>query len=270
MRINKVYKCSNSLAQMVTAAFYTILSVIIVSLVSLVGIITLFFGKKKIDYLLPILISISAGTLFGGAFFHLIPEAVEKLGSFGVSISLLILSGIIIFFFLDKLIHWRHSHIESSLIHSTKENNPSMAYLNILGDGFHNFLDGLIIAGSYLVSIPTGIATTIAVVIHETPQEIADFGVLMYSGLSKWKALLFNFFSATLAIAGAIVGLVLGTQSEMFITVIVPFAGGAFIYIAGSNLIPELLRKNHGLKTLLQQLFAFIIGIAIMYGLLFL
>ena len=249
---------------------YTIISVIVVSLVSFVGIITLFFRKKKIDRLLLILVSISAGTLFGGAFFHLIPEAVEESGSFSVSISFLILAGITIFFLLDKLIHWRHSHTESSLIHTTKENKPSVAYLNLLGDGFHNFLDGLIIAGSYLVSIPTGIATTIAVVIHETPQEIADFGVLMYSGLSKWKALLFNFFSATLAIAGAIVGLILGTQSEIFMVAIVPFAGGAFIYIAGSNLIPELLRKNHGLKILLQQFLAFIVGIIIMYGLLFL
>jgi|TARA_B100001964_G_scaffold97168_1_gene108778 zinc and cadmium transporter len=255
---------------MVMTTLYTIISVIVVSLVSFVGIITLFFRKKKIDRLLLILVSISAGTLFGGAFFHLIPEAVEESGSFSVSISFLILAGITIFFLLDKLIHWRHSHTESSLIHTTKENKPSVAYLNLLGDGFHNFLDGLIIAGSYLVSIPTGIATTIAVVIHETPQEIADFGVLMYSGLSKWKALLFNFFSATLAIVGAIVGLILGTQSEIFIAAIVPFAGGAFVYIAGSNLIPELLRKNHGLKILLQQFLAFIVGIIIMYGLLFL
>ena len=249
---------------------YTIISVIIVSLVSLVGIVTLFFRKKKIESLLQILLSISAGTLLGGAFLHLIPEAVEESGSFSVSISLLILAGIIVFFLLDKLIHWKHSHTESSLIHTIKENNPSIAYLNLLGDGVHNFLDGLIIAGSYLVSIPTGIATTIAVVIHETPQEIADFGVLMYSGLSKWKALFYNFLTATLAIVGAILGLILGTQSESLMAAIVPFAGGAFVYIAGSNLIPELLRKNHGLKILLQQFLAFLVGIIIMYGLLFL
>ena len=254
---------------MVMPIFYIIISVIFVSLVSLVGIIVLFFGKKKINNLLPILVSISAGTLFGGAFFHLIPESVEKIGSFSVSISFLILAGVTSFFLLDKLIHWKHSHIGSSLIHSTKESNPSIAYLNLLGDGFHNFLDGLIIAGSYLISIPTGIATTIAVVIHETPQEIADFGVLVYSGLSRWKALLFNFFSATLAIVGAVVGLILGVQSEIFVKAIVPFAGGVFIYIAGSNLIPELLRKNHELKVLFYQFLAFIMGIILMYGLLF-
>lgn len=248
---------------------YTILSVIIVSLVSFVGIVTLFFTKREIDRLLLTLVSISAGTLFGGAFLHLIPEAVEESGSFSVSISLLILSGITFFYLLDKLIHWKHSHSKSLLVHVKEENKLNMAYINLLGDGFHNFLDGLIIAGSYLVSIPTGIATTLAIVIHETPQEIADFGVLIYSGLSKGKALLFNFFSATLAIVGAIIGLILGAQSESFIEYIVPFAGGAFIYIAGSNLIPELLRKDRGLKDLFQQLFAFIAGITIMYGLLF-
>lgn len=246
---------------------YTIASVVAVSLVSLAGIVTIFFGKKKIDNLLLTLVSISVGTLFGGAFLHLIPEAVEESGEFSVSISFLILAGVVVFFVLDKLIHWRHSHIGLSLIHTRKANKASIVYLNLLGDGFHNFLDGLIIAGSYLVSIPTGIATTIAVVIHETPQEIADFGVLVYSGLPKRKALLFNFFTATLAIVGAIVGLILGAQSEIFISAIVPFAGGAFIYIAGSNLIPELLKDNRGLKDLLQQFFALMLGILIMYGL---
>lgn len=247
---------------------YTITSVIAVSLISLVGIITIFFGKKKIDHLLLTLVSISAGTLFGGAFLHLIPEAVEGLGKFSISISLLILGGIIVFFVLDKIIHWKHLHTKSSIIHTEETKRASMAYLNLFGDGFHNFLDGLIIAGSYLVSIPTGIATTVAVIIHETPQEIADFGVLVYSGFSRRKALLFNFLTATLAIIGAIVGLTLGARSEVFISAIVPFAAGAFIYIAGSNLIPELLKKNEGLKDLFQQLFAFILGISIMYGLL--
>jgi len=253
---------------MVGVAFYTIVSVIIVSLVSFVGIITLFFNKKKIENLLLALVSVSAGTLFGSAFFYLIPGAVEKEGSFSISISFLILTGITIFFLLDKLIHWKHHHAESSLIH-TGEKSHSMAHLNLIGDGFHNFLDGLIIAGSYLVSIPTGIATTISVVIHEVPQEIVDFGVLTYSGLSRWKALFFNFLSAILAIVGAIVGIIFGAQSETFIRIVVPFAAGAFIYIAGSNLIPELLRKNHELKTLIQRFIAFIVGIALMYGLLF-
>lgn len=248
---------------------YAILSVVIVSLVSLIGIVTVFFNKKKIDQILFILVSISAGTLFGGAFLHLIPEAVETLGEFSVSLSMRILLGIIVFFVLDKLVHWKHAHNNPLKIHTKEKNNAGMAYLNLLGDGVHNLLDGLVIAGSYLVSIPTGIATTIAVVIHETPQEIADFGVLMYSGFSRNKALLFNFLSAALAIVGTIIGLSLGERSGAFIDTIVPFTGGAFIYIAGSNLIPEILKENRGLKDLLQQLFAFVMGIMIMYALLF-
>jgi len=149
--------------------------------------------RKKIDHLLLTLVSVSAGTLFGGAFLHLIPEAVEELGEFDISISFLVLAGIVVFFVTDKLIHWRHLHKELSVTRTKEATKANIAYLNLLGDGFHNFLDGLIITGSYLVSLPTGIATTIAVIIHETPQEIADFGVLVYSGMSKRKALLFNF-----------------------------------------------------------------------------
>ena len=253
---------------MVSIAFYIIIIVIVGSLVSFFGIITLFFNKMKVENLLLTLISVSAGTLFGSAFFHLIPEAVEKEGSFSVFISLLILTGIMIFFLLDKLIHWKHYRVESSLMHMG-DSKRSMAYLNLIGDGFHNLIDGLIIAGAYLVSIPTGIAATISVIIHEAPQEIVDFGVLMYSGLSRRKALFFNFLSAVLAIVGAIIGIIFGAQSETFIKIIVPFAAGAFIYIAGFNLIPELLRKNYKLKTLIQRFIAFIIGIAFMYGLLF-
>jgi zinc and cadmium transporter len=251
-----------------TIIIYSILSVTIVSLVSLAGVVTLFFGKKKINNLLHTLVSLSAGTLFGGAFLHLIPEAVEEAGSFTTSISLLILAGITVFFILDKLIHWNHSHSESSLVHTRENTGKSVAHLNLLGDGIHNLLDGMLIAGAYLVSIPTGIATTIAIIIHETPQEIADFGVLLYSGLSKKKALLFNFLSATLAIIGVIIGLVLGAQLENFIAMILPFAGGAFVYIAGSNLIPELLQKNHKLTGLIKQLLVFALGIGIMYALL--
>jgi len=255
---------------MITTTIYTILSVVIVSLVSFVGIITLLFGKKKIDKLLMILVNISAGTMLGGTFLHLIPNAVKDAGSFSIFISFFILIGIGSFFLLDKLIHWKHNHPEPSLIHTAQESNPSIAYLNLLGDGIHNFLDGLIIAGSYLISIPTGIAVTIGVIAHETPQEIADFGVLLYSGLSKTKALLYNFYSAITAILGGIIGLVIGTGSEIFMAFIIPFAAGNFIYIAGSNLIPEILQKHPKLKTSLAEFLWFLLGIVIMYGLLFL
>lgn len=245
---------------------YTLISVLIVSIVSLLGVLVIFIGDKKLNNLLLGLVSLSAGTLFGGAFLHLIPEAVESKGYFGISISFLILSGIIIFFIIDKIIHWNHSHKKSKVTHSIEvDEKLRIGYINLIGDGVHNFIDGLIIAGSYLVSIPIGIAATIAVVVHETPQELADFGVLLYAGFSKFRALMFNFFSAALAIVGAVVGLIIGTRSEVFLSSIIPFAGGAFIYIAGSQLIPELFHKEHNSKDLIQHLVMFIMGVFIMY-----
>lgn len=254
---------------MISVIVFTIMSVIIVSFVSFIGIITLFFRREKINNLIILLVSTSAGTLFGGAFLHMIPEAIEKNNGFGISISLLALLGIVIFFVLDNLIHWGHSYSQSSLMHTKDNSNIGIAYLNLLGDGLHNFLDGLIIAGSYLISISTGIAATIAIVIHEAPQEIADFGVLVYAGLSKSKALFFNFISASFAILGSIIGLIIGLKSEIFINSTVPFAAGAFIYIAGSNLIPELLHSGYKLNDLIKKSIAIVIGMALMYGLLF-
>ena len=243
---------------------YIFASVILVSLVSLVG---LFFVSKQLQFknrMLLFLVSLSAGTLFGGAFLHLLPEAVEKQG-FTLQISFLLLSGVVIFFVLEKFIQWRHCHGHGKHNPHHVSQNPKkhIAILNLFGDGLHNFLDGLVIAGSYLVSIPTGIATTIAVVIHEIPQEIADFGVLLYSGFSRGKALLLNFLSAIVAVLGAIVGIMISSRSQMFIQWILPFAAGGFVYIAGSNLIPEL-HKECDAKDTFWHLFAIILGIGLM------
>ncbi len=258
---------------MALIGIYVILSVIIVSLISLLGVFSFFFHQQKMKEVLLLLVSLSAGTLFGGAFLHLLPEAVKRSG-FSIRISLLVLAGVLVFFVLEKFIHWHHCHSHGDdtqkhvLMH--KSHHPHhIAPLNLLGDALHNFVDGLVIAGSYLVSVPAGIATTIAVIVHEVPQELADFGVLLYSGLSKWKALLFNFLSAAVAIVGAIVGLAFGSQSEAFIAFILPFAAGGFVYIAGSNLIPEL-HKECGLEDSFWHFVVMVFGIAIMVGLLFL
>ena len=247
---------------------YILVSVILVSLVSFIGAFSLFLQKKNLNEFLLLLVSLSAGTLFGGAFLHLLPEAVEKNG-FTLQVSLLLLGGVITFFVLEKFIHWRHCHVHGTpdLQKHQSHHPPSIAVLNLTGDALHNLLDGLVIAGSYLVSIPTGIATTIAVVLHEVPQEIADFGVLLYAGWSRWKALLFNFLSAAVAIVGAIIGIVLGARSEAFTQIILPFAAGGFVYIAGSNLIPEL-HKECGLKDSLWHFVALLLGVGLMVVLL--
>ncbi|MBI2151398.1 ZIP family metal transporter [Candidatus Woesearchaeota archaeon] len=245
---------------MLEAILYTLISVLVVSLISFVGVLTFFFKTKKISHLLLILVSVSAGSLFGGAFLHLLPEIVRKKG-FTTTISLLILLGIVLFFILEKIIHWHRCHYTHW--HSETE-REHIGWLNLIGDGVHNFIDGLVIAGSYLIDTHLGLATTLAVILHEIPQEIADFGVLIFSGFSRFKALFFNFCSAAVAILGAIVGLALGTKSEAYVDLIIPIAAGGFIYIAGSNLIPELHKECQLFKESLRYFLGFIIGMTLM------
>ena len=259
---------------MVLASLYAIISVIVVSLVSLVGIVSLILTENRLHKILLLLVSLSAGTLMGGAFLHLLPEVVEERG-FTLAVSFSALGGVLIFFLLEKLIHAHHCdtlpHEQSHLHHEPHlhAHKQHIGVLTLFGDGLHNLLDGLVIAGAYLVSVPTGVATTLAVVLHEVPQEIADFGVLLYSGFSKWKALFYNFLSAAAAIVGAIIGLILGARSEAFTLFILPFAAGGFVYIAGSTLIPEL-HKECGWKESLWHISFFVLGIILMWAVLLL
>jgi len=220
--------------------------------------------EEKLKRLLLYLVSFSAGGLFGDAFIHLIPEAAGENG-FGLQVSLYILIGIIASFIVEKFFQWRHCHIPTS-----EEHPHTFAYMNLFGDAVHNFIDGLIIGGSYLASIPgysLGVATTLAVVFHEIPQEIGDFGVLIYGGFNKSKALFFNFSTALTAIFGAIVALGLGFYIQGSIPFLVPFAAGNFIYIAGSDLIPELRKEEPGLLKSTLQLTAFVLGVLVLLSL---
>ena len=228
------------------------------SLISLAGVLTLAMKKSKLESILIFLVSFAVGGLLGGAFIHLLPEIVEKQG-FTISVSLSLLSGILVFFVLEKFIHWRHCHVPTS-----KKHPHPLAVMNLVGDGFHNFIDGMIIAGSYLVAIPIGITTTVAVILHEIPQEIGDFGVLLYAGFSKKKALFFNFLSALTAVLGAGLTLTIGKIIPNFSLFIVPFTAGGFIYIAGSDLIPELHKQNLSASRSIVQFLALVLGILIM------
>ena len=237
---------------------YSLISVVIVSLVSLVGVITLAIKVDKLKRILIYLVSFSAGALLGGAFLHLIPEAINEIG-YSLNFALLLISGIFLFFILEKYVHWRHCH------EPTSESHPHhLASMNLVGDGLHNFIDGLIIAASYLISIPLGIAATLAIVFHEIPQEIGDFGILLHSGLSKGKAILYNLLSASLAIMGVVIGLLLGSSVQSFTIYILPVAAAGFIYIATADLIPELHKETKMFKSL-GQLVSFLIGVALMY-----
>lgn len=203
------------------------------------------------------MISFSAGALLGDAFIHLLPELVEEIG-FTLKLSLYVLTGIAASFIVEKVIHWRHCH------HPTTQNHPHpFAWMNLFGDAAHNLIDGLIIGAAYLVNIPVGIATTLAVILHEIPQEIGDFGILLHGGFSKKKALLLNFATALTAFLGVTVALILGAYVENITHFLIPFAAGGFIYIAAADLIPELHKEVKVSRSLIQ--FAlFVLGIALM------
>jgi len=243
------------------AWLYTLISVLLISLVSFVGVFTLTLKLQTLKKILLLFVSFSAGALLGGAFFHLLPEAAEE--GFSSSVSLSLISGIIFFFILEKIICWRHCH------QPTTKNHPHpFAFTNLIGDAFHNFIDGVIIATAFTVSIPLGLSTSIAVFLHEVPQEIGDFGVLIHGGFKPLKALTLNFLSAATAIIGAITTMIITSQTKEFSQILIPFTAGGFIYIALSDLIPELHKETNVKKSLLQ-LACLSLGLFIMFILTF-
>ena len=244
----------------------TLISVLAVSAISLVGAVTLYFRVDFLRKILLFLVSFSAGALLGDVFLHLLPEAVENASSV-LGVSVLILAGITLFFVLEKFIHWFHRHEYTHWFLPPHEDRTKivhpMALTNLIGDGLHNLIDGMVIAGSFMISVPVGVATTLAVMFHEIPQEIGNFGVLIHSGLSRRRALWFNFLSALTAVFGAVAVLLAGTRSETLITFIVAVTIGGFVYIAGSDLIPEL-HKEQSMRNAAYQVLFFALGISVM------
>ena len=237
---------------------YAIISVAIVSLISLLGVLTLQIKVQKLKQIMIYFISFSAGSMFAGVFLHMLPEIVKEIG-FTTQVSMMVLLGIIISFILEKIIHWRHCHMPV-----TKTHIHHVGIMSLTGDAMHNFIDGIIIGVSFLVDTSVGMATTFAVIFHEIPQEIADFGILIHSGFSKKKALLMNFLISLFAFLGLAIALMIGTKVENLIHYAIPIAAGNFIYIAGADMIPELHKETKLSKSLIQLL-SFIAGIAIMY-----
>ncbi len=241
---------------------YSLASVFIVSLVSIIGIVALQIKVEKLRKILIYMISFSAGALIGDAFIHLLPELAKE--GLKLSYSLTIIFGVLLFFSLEKVVHWRHCHMPI-----TKTHVHPFAYMNLFGDGLHNFIDGLIIAGSYLISVPAGIATTTAVILHEIPQEMGDFGVLIHGGFTRIKAILLNLLTALTAFLGVIFALTLNNYISNIEGYLISLAIGGFLYIAGSDLIPEL-HKETKISVSLIQILTFILGVLVMIGLLFL
>lgn len=232
-------------------------SVFVVSLISLLGVFSLYFSKKALERISFLLVSFSVGSLFGGAFFHLLPEAFEHFKE-SFLVSFLVLFGIFAFFILEKALRWRHCHIQIS-----KDHPHPLALMNLVGDAVHNLIDGMIIGASFMANTSLGIATTIAVIFHEIPQEMGDFGVLIHAGVKPKKAIFFNFLSSLFAFLGVLISFLAGPNIKDYAFYLLPIAAGGFIYIAGSDLIPELHKKER-LKASLFQILLMILGTLVM------
>ncbi len=240
---------------METIWFYTLASVFAGSLVSLLGVIALGFNERFLRSTLSYLVSFSAGALLGDVFLHIFPEMAEM--SFGVKEGAYFLGGIVIFFVLERFILWHHSHGDH------EEKVHSMVYLSMFGDSLHNFIDGMVIAASFLVSPVLGFASAIAVIFHEIPQEIGQFAILIHGGWPKSKALWYNFLSALTAVAGAVIVLVFARNLEVAPTLLLAIAGSSFIYIAMADLIPELHQEASTRRSAIQFVW-FLLGIGVM------
>jgi zinc and cadmium transporter len=247
---------------------YALGSVFLVSALSLVGALSFKLRANVLKRLVFVLVGLSVGALFGDVFIHLLPELFD--GSSNVLYSsLTVLLGIALFFILEKFLRWRHSHeVHAHTGPDCPEPSSPLSTIVLVGDGVHNLIDGLIIGASYLVSIPVGLATTLAVALHEIPQEIGDFGVLLHAGLSRARALLYNFLSGLASVAGVGVVLVFGTNVSVT-SALLSFTVGGFIYIAGSDLVPEL-HKTNGVRASLVQFVAIGAGVGLMLLLLLL
>lgn len=227
---------------------------VLMSAIAMVGSVTLFLKPETLNRLLLPLVAFAAGSLIGGAFFHMIPAALDGHdNSLGIGIA--VVAGFTTFFVLEQLLHWHHCHRAQS------DCKQPLTYLILIGDALHNFLGGLAIAGTFLIDIRLGITSWLAAAAHEIPQELGDFGVLVHGGWSRRRALLFNVLSGLTFLVGGL--LAYGLSFRMDVSWLIPFAAGNFLYIGASDLVPEV-NKHHDLKANSIHLLAFVLGLALL------
>jgi len=226
--------------------------------IALIGATTLTLRDKTLHRLLLPLVALSAGSLLGGAFFHMIPESIEKTGT-NLTVYIYVVMGFTFFLLIEQLLHWHHCHREET---GCKSKKPQ-TYLILIGDGIHNFIGGIAVAGTFLIDIRLGISTWLAAAAHEVPQEIGDFGVLVHGGLSRKKALIYNFISATPFLFGGLLTYLLSFSDWIYY--LIPFAAGNFIYIGASDLVPEV-NKHRNFSNSILHFICFCIGILILLG----
>ncbi len=247
---------------------YILTAILIISLTAFVGIFTLSLKEEKMKKIIPFLVALSTGALLGGFFIHLLPKleilSIKRHIHFE-NLTLLILGGILLFFIIEKILHL---HQNSNRNHCENCNNTikTSGYLILFSDGFHNFLDGVAIASAFLTDIHLGVITTIIIFAHELPQEFGDFGVLLNAGFERMKALWFNFLSGLTAMLGAILTIFVSNFIQNIGIYLTAIAGGSFIYLALSSLIPELHNHKHTKSSqIIIEFFFVLLGITIMW-----
>lgn len=241
---------------------YALLATLFVSLLSLVGALTLYKKFTQGNWRRRF-IGLAIGTLLGLAFFDLLPEAVEAWKN-PRSLFTAVLISVFGFFVIEKIVHHHHCRCEQNERHA--KNKPHLIVNNLIGDGLHNFIDGTIIAGAFLTDVRLGMATTLAVALHEIPQELSDFSILIYAGLAKAKAISYNLLSALISVLGAVMVFVLAERVAQIVPILLAVAAGNFTYLAMADLIPELQNEDNG-QRVLGQLFWVGLGIAVIYAL---
>jgi zinc and cadmium transporter len=250
-------------------------SVAVVSLISLVGAAA---GSRALNrhMVLLALVALAAGSLLGDAVIHLLPDAVERWDGFPLAMSLVLLAGFLLFFVLEVVLRWHHAHSEMGVepVHAHENEGPResrvepFGWINLVGDGLHNFIDGVVIAAAYLISLPLGLATTVAVALHEIPQEFGDFAVLLRAGFTRRRALFYNFLSALTAVAGAVAFLLLPFPADLLERYAIPLTAGGFLYIAAADLVPELHHHTGERRQIAVILAGVVAGLGLMVALL--
>jgi len=239
-----------------TTLLLIILVGIVLAIISLIGVVTLVLSEKRFRQILLTLVAFSAGALISSAFFNLIPESINELGN-NTNVYLALVLGIIAFFFLEQFIHFHHckskgpKHIEA------------FSYLAIISDNLHNFIDGVAVAAAFILSTNLGFITAIAVIAHEIPHELGNFSILVHGGLRKKSALLLNFISSLSFLVGGII--TYAVSGRLDTKWLLPFAAGNFIYIAASDLVPEIHKDCHIARRNIIHFIAFVIGIVLIY-----
>jgi len=241
----------------------------LISLFSLSGIYALSLSEKTLHRILFVVVGFSAGSILGAVFFDLLPEAVELVEEELAFVYIAL--GFVSFFFLERFLYWYHGHghredIEELPAIPGRANTNEFVYLNLVGDAIHNFIDGLVIAVSFMANHAVGVATTIAVIFHELPQEMGDYGILIYGGFSRRKALALNFGAALTVMLGGVTALFIIASVEAVSGFLIAFAAGGFIYLGASELIPEL-HEEKTLRRSVVQFVAFLLGMALIWSL---